>query len=97
MADRNQIGRKSVDFFNTYVAERGVRNADLAPAGEMAAYSKAGAPEACPRAIQSTKSLRARPSTGLAGRNTVLASDASSVKGCVPFLFLTARRAQCRE
>ena len=35
MADRNQIGRKSVDFFNTYVAERGVRNADLAPAGEV--------------------------------------------------------------
>ncbi len=48
MADRNQIGRKTIDFFNTYIQERGVRNADLAPAGDGRLYqggSTKGIPE----------------------------------------------------
>ncbi len=51
MAERNQIGRKTVNFFNRYIAERGQRNADLAPAGDGRLFqggSTRGVPEGHP-------------------------------------------------
>ncbi len=51
MADKHQIGRKTIDFWNRYVMERGERNADLAPAGDGRLFqggSTKGIPEPNP-------------------------------------------------
>jgi len=38
MADRNQYGKRTINFWQRYISPRGQRNADLAPAGDGRLY-----------------------------------------------------------